>query len=82
MKAVLLFTAVLNALSLSSLAQAGPYSINQTSIGRDFLTNFQWEDITDPTKGRVYVTTTADIFPYRTCSLGTMSTNRHPSRIT
>ncbi|KAI0726247.1 putative beta-glucanase from glycoside hydrolase family GH16 [Fomitopsis betulina] len=53
MKAVLLFIAVLNALSLSSLAQAGPYSINQTSIGRDFLTNFQWEDITDPTKGRV-----------------------------
>ncbi|KZT63997.1 glycoside hydrolase family 16 protein [Daedalea quercina L-15889] len=32
---------------------AGSYSINQTNIGQDFLTNFEWEDIADPTKGRV-----------------------------
>lgn len=53
MKAAVIISAVFSALSLSPVAQAGSYIINQTNIGKDFLTNFEWEDITDPTKGRV-----------------------------
>lgn len=44
---------VFYALSLSPAVLAGSYSLNQTNVGKDFLTNFEWEDITDPTQGRV-----------------------------
>ncbi|EED81597.1 hypothetical beta-glucanase from glycoside hydrolase family GH16 [Postia placenta Mad-698-R] len=38
-------------------ALAGSYSLSQSNVGSDFLSNFQWENITDPTNGRVeYVT--------------------------
>ena len=55
MKPTIVLPTVLSALCLSPLVRAGSYSINQTNIGKDFLTNFEWEDITDPTKGRVSV---------------------------
>jgi len=51
---------VLRRLSVGFVAQsamAGPYTISQTNIGSDFMNNFQWENISDPTNGRVeYVT--------------------------
>ncbi|KZT09301.1 glycoside hydrolase family 16 protein [Laetiporus sulphureus 93-53] len=51
---------VSRALFLLSVARsviAGPYVLHQTNIGSDFLSNFQWENISDPTNGRVeYVT--------------------------
>ncbi|EED81035.1 predicted protein, partial [Postia placenta Mad-698-R] len=38
-------------------ALAGSYSLSQSNVGSEFLSNFQWENITDPTNGRVeYVT--------------------------
>ncbi|TFY60536.1 hypothetical protein EVJ58_g5085 [Rhodofomes roseus] len=64
---------------------AGPYSIAQTNIGSDFFNNFQWENISDPTNGRVeYVTqataqaenltyATSDTFVLRADSTTTLS---------
>ncbi|KAH9925579.1 putative beta-glucanase from glycoside hydrolase family GH16 [Fomitopsis serialis] len=51
---------ILGGLAVGIVAQsvmAGPYTIAQTNVGSDFFNNFQWENISDPTNGRVeYVT--------------------------
>ncbi|KAI0953730.1 hypothetical protein AcW1_007877 [Taiwanofungus camphoratus] len=39
--------------SLFGNAFAGTYSLNQSNVGSAFLSNFQWETLTDPTNGRV-----------------------------
>ena len=47
---------VLGGLAVGIVAQsvmAGPYTIAQTNVGSDFFNNFQWENISDPTNGRV-----------------------------
>ncbi|KAH9920472.1 putative beta-glucanase from glycoside hydrolase family GH16 [Fomitopsis serialis] len=54
MKLPLIYAAAVSSLSLLPAIRAGSYSINQTNIGSNFLTNFEWEDIADPTKGRVH----------------------------
>ncbi|TFY60538.1 hypothetical protein EVJ58_g5086 [Rhodofomes roseus] len=54
MKFPLICAAAASSLSLLPTIWAGSYSVNQTNIGSAFLTNFEWEDIADPTKGRVH----------------------------
>lgn len=49
---------ILRGLVLTSIvgpALAGNYALKQSNVGTDFLSNFQWENISDPTNGRVYV---------------------------
>ncbi|PCH39741.1 glycoside hydrolase family 16 protein [Wolfiporia cocos MD-104 SS10] len=47
-----LFFSVLLAMLVRS-ATAGPYTLHQNNVGSSFLSNFAWQNITDPTNGRV-----------------------------
>lgn len=41
------------ALSTPSLVSAASYTLSDNYVGSEFLSTFNWEDIADPTNGRV-----------------------------